>query len=196
MSLVKIHPRRTWCNNTIPQIKLKWPLHYYHPNSFKKLVLLNLDGCQYDAVTSWYCTVDTKFFTYTRNNFMYIICFSLNLLFKFTSALPGIMVMISFLIMNRDVLDASIVTGFVKNFQQALHDHWTVPLSFMITSCLAKKVWLVLRFLSAVQSIWALSSKRKVNFKKLIPDNIQYDIRHTSRSTTGISHPFFTDRML
>lgn len=71
---------------------------------------------------------------------MYIICFSLNLLFKFTSALPGIMVMISFLITNRDVLNASIVTGFVKNFQQALHDHWTVPLSFMITSSLAKKV--------------------------------------------------------
>lgn len=139
MSIVKIHPQRTWCNN-IPQIKLKWPPHYYHPKSFKKLVLLNLDGCQYDAVTSWYCTVDTKFFTYTRNNFMYIICFSLNLLFKFTSALPGIMVMISFLIMNRDVLNASIVTGFVKNFQQALHDHWTVPLSFMITSSLAKKV--------------------------------------------------------
>ena len=63
MSLVKIHPQRTWCNN-IPQIKLKWPPHYYHPKSFKKLVLLNLDGCQYDAVTSWYCTVDTKFFTY------------------------------------------------------------------------------------------------------------------------------------
>ena len=143
MSLVKIHPQRTWCNNNIPQIKLKWPPHYYHPKSFKKLVLLNLDGCQYDAVTSWYCIVDTKFFIYTRNNFMYIICFSLNLLFKFTSALPGIMVMISFLIMNRDVLNASIVTGFVKNFQQALHDHWTVPLSFMITSSLAKKVWLV-----------------------------------------------------
>ena len=70
---------------------------------------------------------------------MYIICFSLNLLFKFTSTLPGIMVMISFLIMNRDVLNASTVTGFVKNFHQALHDHWTVPLSFMITSSLAKK---------------------------------------------------------
>ena len=47
---------------------------------------------------------------------MYIICFSLNLLFKFTSALPGIMVMITFLIMNRDVINASTVTGFVKNF--------------------------------------------------------------------------------
>ena len=51
---------------------------------------------------------------------MYIICFSLNLLFKFTSALPGIMVMISF-IMNRDVLNASIVTGFDKNLHQAFN---------------------------------------------------------------------------
>ena len=58
MSLVKIHPQRTWCNNIL-QLKLKWPPHYYHPKSFKKLVLLHLDGCQYDAVTSWYCTVDT-----------------------------------------------------------------------------------------------------------------------------------------
>lgn len=54
---------------------------------------------------------------------MYIICFSLNLLFKFTSALAGIMVMISFRIMNREVLNASIVTGFVKNLHQALHGH-------------------------------------------------------------------------
>ena len=51
---------------------------------------------------------------------MYIISFSLNLLFKFTSALPGIMVMISF-IMNRDVLNASIVTGFDKNLHQAFN---------------------------------------------------------------------------
>ena len=41
MSLVKIHPQRTWCNN-IPQIKLKWPPHYYHPKSFKKLVLIGV----------------------------------------------------------------------------------------------------------------------------------------------------------
>ena len=45
MSLVKIHPQRTWCNN-IPQIKLKWPPHYYHPKSIRKLVLLHLDGRQ------------------------------------------------------------------------------------------------------------------------------------------------------
>ena len=57
---------------------------------------------------------------------MYIICFTLKLLFKFTPALPRIIVMISFMIINRDVLNASIVTGFVKNLHQALHDHWTL----------------------------------------------------------------------
>ena len=100
----------------------------------------------------------------------YIICFSLNLLFKFTSALPEIMVMISF-IMNRDVLNASIVTGFDKNLHQAFNT-WSLniadsvkPFPYPSWSRRVghKKVWLVLTILSAEQSIWALSSKRKLS---------------------------------